>query len=635
MMSQQRPSINKQFACICDIDHPEMGAIISSYFNNTGTYFALFEFPGVTTHKQAYDVENNTPDTFSLHRADHFELFVNNVLARIKFEGTLILAGLSNEQKSFIRRYPKVTYLEIDTVSEIDFMLSPYFEVEREKLGCKADDILYGLSLSAEQNKILVFDEAADSHTSDLPYQSEGLIVIEDEHKARTLTAVNFANCVKADIMVVKSLGYKAEYLVQNLLSDWDAGDKSALKEIEAMVYERVGEADFSKYKWVTFFTQGLPYSLILQNPIQCSYVSCHYSPDLFIANAILFENNQYQGGAAVFSPLFFHDEETKFVGDYFFARNHYTREIIGKLATVHNLRMHLVEFPYDIFHICSHGGEIKGNLVQEKFTDQFGTENTVEYEQVLSFSLGNKEGYVSVQQLTFPKRLDGKTWGSAELTDHYPSEVFSDMHNAMRISKAEYKTILKKDIIVSYSSHIQCSDSACMPLFETIASHSSPIIFNNTCTSWFNIAMPFLSAGCRAYIGTFCRVKTKDASDFAKGFYLSSQQNTLINALHKARVAVKGRSAENIYMLWGLHFSTLPKLPDRYIVKRHVFLRFAISISKWIRQLQRAGTERVKENIRELIKWDSLQIQSGWTTEEKEQYKKELSEIKSKDDKD
>lgn len=618
------PDINKEFTCICDADQQVLGAVISSYVNIPQSYFALFEFPGITTAKQKYDVENVDEHTFSQHRANQFEVFLNNILARMNFSGTVILAGLSSDQKSFIRRYATVTYIEIDKLEDVDFYLSPFLTQPREKLLIREDEVLIGLRHALREEKILSIDERADPLYLTIEHQT-GLIVIEDEQKARSLTAVNYAYAVDADICIVSSLGNKAEYEIQHLLSDWDNGSTKALAEIEQLVNERVGQIDFPKYKWATFFTQGLPYSLVLKNVIPCTYISCHYNPDLFIANALLYEKMNAQGGAVVFSPLFFQDEETKMVGDFLLEQNYYVRGLIGRDANVKSLRMHLIQFPYDIFHMCSHGGELKGNLIVERFTDRFGKEHTVEYEHVLGFSAGNENDMISVQQLMFPKKLDGKIWGSSELVDVYPSEIFSDMHNSMRRSDATQKAILRKDIVVANSSHIQCYDSVCMPLFETLASHSSPIIFNNSCTSWFNMAMPFIAAGSRAYIGTLCTVNTQQATEFAKAFYLSAKYYSLSDSLHKARVVNKGEKAENIYIMWGLHFSVLQRMPKYYESKRNVFAALSIALGSWIKSMNKERSERTKGNIEELISWIRSTLISGWTKEERERYRSEL----------
>jgi hypothetical protein len=70
-----------------------------------------------------------------------------------------------------------------------------------------------------------------------------------------------------------------------------------------------------------------------------------------------------------VFSPLEFEDEETNFV--------------INKLedATSYNIDNHVKEYPYEILHICSHGGEVEGSHLIEQFTDRDGNKHIVEYD--------------------------------------------------------------------------------------------------------------------------------------------------------------------------------------------------------------------------------------------------------------
>ncbi|MCK9403839.1 MAG: hypothetical protein M0Q26_10610 [Chitinophagaceae bacterium] len=625
-MRYTAPKINLVFACVVDRDKPVLAAVISSYLAKKDTYLPVFEFPGVTAENQEYDTDVIDPNTLSQLRANRYSTFMNNVLARMKFDGNLILAGLSQEQKSFITRYPAVNYIEIDSIADADFILSSFPEMPTEIIQCRGDDICAGLYVAMKQKQILKINEFAELIV--LPELDKcGIVIIENEGYARSITAINYAFSVDAQICIVKELGNNEEYYVQSLLQDWQRGKSGAYEVLQEMVKSRVKDIGFKKYLWATFFTQGLPYSLIIQNEVPCSYVNIHYNPDIFIANTILFERNHYSGGAGVFSPLFFQDEETRFVSGILNYQNYFVKELVGKEATVFNLDMHLKEFPYDIFHICSHGGEIKGNLIAETFIDRYGHQHVIEYESVMSVTPGNKAGYLKLQRKMFYKRADGMPWASPELKEKWSREIYSDMHNAMHISSASAKKILKSNITVTSSCAIECSDNVYQGMMETIASHSSPIIFNNTCSSWFHIAMPFLDAGARGYIGTLWSVPTVDAANYARAFYIGANKGNLIMAMHNARSVLKGDVSENIYVLWGLHFSTLPSLPDKYLVKRHVFMRMIQSFRHWAHSYHQVSKVKTKESIMELMKWIGLQLGSGWTQDEKERYQKEMKE--------
>jgi CHAT domain-containing protein len=74
-----------------------------------------------------------------------------------------------------------------------------------------------------------------------------------------------------------------------------------------------------------------------------------------------------------VFSPLEFEDEETNFVINKLEEGFHYVKKLVGEDATSYNIDNHVKEYPYEILHICSHGGEVEGSHLIEQFTDRDG----------------------------------------------------------------------------------------------------------------------------------------------------------------------------------------------------------------------------------------------------------------------
>ena len=58
-------------------------------------------------------------------------------------------------------------------------------------------------------------------------------------------------------------------------------------------------------------------------------------------------------------------------------------------------------------------------------------------------------------------------------------------------------------------SCAIACADTIHQGQFHALASYSSPIIFNNTCWSWSEVAAFFLAGGARAYVGTLWAIES------------------------------------------------------------------------------------------------------------------------------
>ncbi len=77
-----------------------------------------------------------------------------------------------------------------------------------------------------------------------------------------------------------------------------------------------------------------------------------------------------------------------------------------------------LKEFPYDLFHICSHGGEVNGYSLMEQFHDRYGVSHTIEYDEVVSFASSPDSKLIPVHTKQIWRKLDGLVWGSSELKE-------------------------------------------------------------------------------------------------------------------------------------------------------------------------------------------------------------------------
>jgi hypothetical protein len=618
-MTVKIPTIKSRFVIIVDRGERSLGAVISSYLSDAGQYLPLFEFPAVTSANYEPEDDNADENRLSRMRAKEFATFVNNAIAKMEKPEYLILAGLSNDQKSYLKFLGKSSVIEIANLEEVDFALGVFHETPREKLLCRESDILNGLYMALHSKKVL----SIDGLPPDLPnvgINTDGIVVIENDASVSSVIALNYAFSINAHVMIVDELEEGQENEVLYYLEEWQKGDEESYEAIKKMVQDRIEQETFEDYEYVTFFTRGLPYSLIIKNSVPCSYVNSWLLPDLFIINNLLYENAKKFGGAVVFSPEFFKDEETAFVSNKLESKGYYVRELTGNDATVYNLDMHLKEFPYDVMHLCSHGGEVKGATVLEKFKDGQGNEHAVEYDQVLGiYPSGRKELFV-VQTKMFWRKFDGLIWKSPELkAKNYAHSVFADMENALDKSTAAQKTVLEKNKIVAYSNAIHCSDSNHLGMFSTVASHSSPIIFNNTCWSWSEIAKPFILSGAIGYVGTLWAVGNRQATDFATVFYDKVFDSTIVEAINYAFDEIVGTDSEDIYIYWGLHFSTLPPMVSVNLSRQTIFRRLLHSYLNWRRQLNGLKIQRTIEAIQDIKKWIARELHLNFKKEKDE----------------
>jgi hypothetical protein len=254
---------------------------------------------------------------------DHASHFIGNLIARIGECECVILAGLSDHQKTYLRLPHKLKTVEIARMSYVQTQLLPHVLPGKGEVRCKASEIMSGLFIAQKREKRLVVDEKARALPEVVDLE-KGIVVVENVAEASPVIAINYANSIQASVMIVEPLPEHGNRDVQRWIQEWKENeDHAQLQKLREAVQERIGSISFSQFEYATFFTEGLPYSLILENVVPCSHVHLSLRPDIFVLNNIMFGDGESFHAAVVFSPVFFSDEETSWLCD-FFQRNKY-----------------------------------------------------------------------------------------------------------------------------------------------------------------------------------------------------------------------------------------------------------------------------------------------------------------------
>jgi hypothetical protein len=554
------PPINRRIVCIVDRENTALAAVLSSYLSRPGQYFPLFTFPSIAETRRgesAIDDDDFIPVIVGSEAA----VTINNAIARLGRRDYVVLAGISAAQKSYFLSFGKAQIVQIESTGDVADKLAPIGVSKGSDLRCKSSQVFVGLYLAQRSERYLVIDDTAPD-LSVAPLGKEGLIVIEqDFENANTVIAVNYAHSIDADVAFVAALGRDERRQTLDLLHECRSGDDAAFVQVAAKVDQRVGTIDFAAYQFATFFTTGLPYSLVLKNLIPFSAVDLSLRPDLFVVNGILAEASEPFGSALVFChDEFVTDGEGQWLVEWLERKETVVRFLAGQDAVVYNFDYNAQHFPHDLLHIVSHGGLMAGNAVRQRFVDRGGNAHVVEYDEVVGFEVRPGRKKIGVQPLRIFRTLDGFVWRSEELAaQNLPTYVFTDMNKAIAAweNRAQNATQTPKGNIPA-SRAIVCNDSFHQGTFRSLAAYTSPIIFNNACWSWSDIASFFLNAGARGYIGTYWDIMNSSAVTGAKAFYETTTSATAMEAVRRANVAIAATGDANIFTYWGLHFSTL-----------------------------------------------------------------------------
>lgn len=605
-MSTKVPEISKEFICIIDSANKELAACISSYISKQGYYYPFFEFQQVLVSKKDQDLNKLEIYEITHARAQQFIILAENVINRLDGCQNLIFVGLSAEQRSYLSSFDRYGPIEINSYDDITFLLGSFFPQKETEFICRPDQVSLGLFEAVKAGCRLKIDPYA-KFLEIVNIPSEGLIVIEDDPYVSSIIGVNYAIATGSNIFLCIPITEGEVERVYELLENCREGKTQECIILELLINSRISEIDFSKYSFSTFFTNGLPYSLTIKCKIICTYVNLLWAPDFFIFNNLYWESKPQLGPSIVFSPGFFEVEETKYVALQLENLNYDVERINGEQCSVTNLDMLLALYPYDFFHICSHGGEVEGHLVTEKFEDRFGDEHVVQYESILSISPSAQRGLFRVEEIQFYRKFNDLIWKSNELREKaYRKETFIDMRMHCLEAKKKQKPIdIEAVKIITNSRSIKCDDGYYFGgHYQFASSRTSPIIFNNSCWSAFRIAGDFIEGGARGYIGTLWKIDNDLASDTACQFYSNLNKHTVASSLKIAQINLIGSKAENIYIYWGLHFTTFKKLAKDYSSKEKIISILSNIRRQWMFEYPRANSRPVQENIRMRIEW-------------------------------
>ena len=584
--------------CIAATDQTILAAQLSSYFNEPGTYFALFEFPSV---ERPYEEIPTKDGYFTQIIGKRAATHINNCLAQIQPD-SIILLGLSEIAQTYLRAIlPEQKLVTVNTAAEL--LALPFAVASSEPLKCKPSQVIEGLVAAKAATRPLAFADNAPDLPARLLRGRKGLVFLENPAEVGEVSIINYAASIEADIVLADAIDREQLQSLPRQLQAWAADRSSpALREIKKKITDRIKGIDFTTYAFATFFTAGLPYGLILHNVIPFTHVLNGPYCGVFITNAIIEEASPPVGSAILFSLEEFPSDETNDIAQRLGQDNFVVTGLLGKGATNNNLNNYGSYLPYDLMHICSHGGETDGYFVKQEFKDRDGITHKIEYFEVVSFSLeaAIDPDKVKVERKMIFATLDGMPWMQRPLS-MYSEYVGTDMMQALRDDDNVKRTPIT--VPIALSCHIKCYQSFHQGFFDHLAAHAHPIIFNNSCSSSHELAAGFLAAGARCYIATLWGVGDQTAKTAALAFYDAALAGGyLLTAFSAMLRSINKDLYRDIYILWGLHFSSFPRpltKSDDQIIPG-LFATYAL----FVKRIRTTQDDELKRNTLPIIRF-------------------------------
>jgi hypothetical protein len=355
--------IETRWVCITTDRHAALAAVVSSHFREPGVYFAVFEFPK-TPKPYSTVIDYNADGAFARILGTRAATWINNALAAIQPEGYLLL-GLTDSEKSYLLPLlPTAKVIDVNTLEDLP-QREPFVPSGDYQLRCTSAEIALGLLQAKMSGKSLFIDEKAPHLPTNVQRGGSGVLVMESECSVEDVIAINYAFAIGADVVLVPPVEKSAIQSLARQLDAWSRDRSStAFAAARREMTSRLKDINFSRYELATFLTVGLPYGLALKNLIPCSHVSKGPHCGLFMASAIAEELSPITFDTAlVFSPQLFSSEETADICETLDRNNYNVKLLLDEQATVKRLDQVGSLLPYDVLHICSHGGETTGTI--------------------------------------------------------------------------------------------------------------------------------------------------------------------------------------------------------------------------------------------------------------------------------
>lgn len=595
------PRIERRWVGIGTAKEAALAAVVSSYFHEKEVYFPVFEFPSIDT---PYTPSSDFGKDGYVGRAigDRVAHQINNALARIQPEWILLL-GLTDTEKGYLRALlPLERLITVDKIEQLPSE-PPFTQAGSDSIRCNSSQLIEGLLLAKFSRKHLTIDEGAPALPSRNVHGGTGILIIENNGDVHDVAAVNFAFAVDADVVLVQPVDRMEVRLLPRQLRAWfKDGSVRDFEAVERPISERIKDIDFLQYKFATFFTVGLPYGLIIKNIIPCSHVLRELDCGVFIANNLIEEQRPLVfDSALLFSPQLFASEETDHILKILEDHNYSVKILLGKDATVKKLDNYGSYFPFDLMHICAHGGETDGYLTTQDFADRQAVQHKCEFYEIIGVEPAGNDKVKVTRKVIF-KTFDGFPWGSKALKA-IPHYVFEDMIKAIKSNKHDELVRVRADYPIALSCHIQCHDSIHQGLFHSLSGFGHPVVFNNTCSSSHELAVNFIDAGARSYVGTLWSVGNETARRAAIAFYQAIvRDGNLLAAFFEMNKAISNQKYSNVYILWGLHFSSVRTPSEKSDAK--ILNALVFNALGWLDKVGTTRDPEVRRNSLPIVKF-------------------------------
>lgn len=576
-------------------DDPYIAAQLSSRLGRRGVYLPVIDGPRLA--RPDADVELNRR---------------TNAAARAMTR-LVLLTGLTDESATRVEaQLPKKSVARRYSVGDV---LPPGLEKLKKNsapLNWGRERIGLGLLKALRENRILEID-AGESPTESIPSISGHLVVVEAGEALSEVIAANYAFALGAGLHVIPEIDTQVSNAIlerfYNLQDRTDESPTQKLAAIKADLRGLCGEFDIPAVGSITFITRDLPFGFAFPE-VPTTHLFRY--PDLGVAiiNGFIAEaRGEVIGVSAFVDPEVEMAPEVQEAVKVLRSRGVLIRGHQERAANVRDVAAMVTYFPYDFLVFATHCGDLSGSRWTYEFTDSENLSRRLVVDVAVGFGRPNEDGFLSVTEYFRFHSLDGVRWMDPERWEtFYVGKAILDWIEMTR-GLERLKPVIRAEIPrVTGAAALKMFDSNYLPTTESVACNGSPIVLNNACVSWLELASRFTFAGVRAYIG--CLVPITGSEAFAVTTRLLGKHidKQLPHALWSSQNDAFGTGVRRPYVVTGVYTQRIRT--KRQDVRSFVLRKLRSAQVRWVKQLRmRDVDEGGARRINEIIKFYQTEV--------------------------
>ncbi len=546
-------------------DDPELAAALSSALARRDIYLPVLDGPRLTRPDRASEVIRRIA-----------------TIARASSKSTF-LAGLSEGARdALISKLPN-GHARVVGLNDVTALSVDPLRAERPRLIWGRDRIGLGLLKALYSGQLVEFADQ-ESPRGAVASKSGHLVICEAHEPLSEVIAANYAYAFNAGLHIFDEADEVESKALLEAFYSIDTPGVNATAErarLSIRMRELVGAVDLPAHGSLTFIVRQLPIGVAFPE-LPGTHLFTY--PDLgrSIVNGLAAEQPGTRGTnvAVLVNPQKVSVPEIDVAAKLLPERKIFVRGYEGRGANVRAVSEMVDLFPYDLLLFATHCGDASGFRWTYEYRDSEGIDRKLVVDVAIGVGHTDDEDILRVMQYYRFHSLDGVDWNDpVAKADLYVGSAIRDWSE--RVRDKDFEPVHREPLDrVRGSAVLAMADNNYLPMPRALACEGSPIIFNNACVSWHELASRFMFTDARAYIGTLYPVSDIEAEAVAVALLGKYFGKMLPHALWSAQNGVYGEGSDRRpYVVSGVYpqrlRSTREDVPRRIVSKLWNGLRY------------------------------------------------------------